>query len=276
MTIIEIETGVSGYADLVNHVLKNGTRRDPRGIATLDAGWTTVVMRDVQRALPLGIGRNVNRRIAAVEALQLMGAFSDPALTIAASKNFAQFTEPNGTFHGAYGKRIGTQLAYVLRKLKHDRDTRQAVITLWDADMDNIPDKKDYPCTTALIFSLIDDRLELNVTMRSQDVWLGTPYDWFQFTQLQQTAAKLLDVWPGIYRHTTVSTHLYSTNFDDTARLTEPPSPSSTEWQPLGFDSVDITNLYDTARSIARGDVNVAYLSRNERWYHEQITPLLG
>lgn len=276
MTVIEIENGVVGYGDLVNHVLKNGTRREPRGLVTLDAGWTTIVMHDIRYSLPLGIGRGVNRRIAAVEALQLLGAFSDPRLTIAASKTFERFTEPDGTFHGAYGKRIGMQFASVIGKLGTDRDTRQAVITLWDPNLDNHAGKNDYPCTTALIFGVRDDRLELSVTMRSQDVWLGTPYDWFQFTQLQLTAANLLGIEPGVYRHTTVSTHLYGTNINDTARLLEPPSPGRLEWQPLGLDGVVVSDIYTTARQIALGAVDTENMSRNERWYLDQIAPLLG
>lgn len=277
MHIVEIENGVLGYGDLVKHVLAAGTKRSPRGRVTLDAGPTTVVIRDVTESLPLGVGRGLNRKIAAVEAAQLIGGFSDAELTVKASSAFERYREPEGHFHGAYGNRIAKQFAYVIHKLKTDRDTRQAVATLWNPYNDNVPNKKDYPCTIALIFAIVNNRLELSVTMRSQDVWLGAPYDWFQFTQAQQTLARLLGVEPGTYRHTTVSTHLYGVNIPDTERLTTPPERYGREGQPLGFFGRTIHNVMQRAHDLSHRPVKeLGVMNTSEQWYAKQFATLLG
>jgi len=275
--VIEIENGITGYGDVVDYVMTHGKRRDPRGIETVDAGPVTVVMRDIRYALPLHIGRNINRKIAAAEAVQLIGGFSDPDLLFYASANFKQFAEPNGQFHGAYGRRIGNQLTHVVNKLTRDIDTRQAVITLWDPWLDNLPDKRDYPCTVMMHFAIIDAVLEMTVTMRSQDVWLGAPFDWGQFTQLQWTVARLLDIQPGTYRHITLSTHLYASNFTDVERLTTPINRSDWEFQPQGIgrhgDSVAVVR---SRAQLLVAKNELSDLTESERWYREQFKAYVG
>lgn len=275
MRIFESETGASGYRDFVHTIARVGTSRSPRGIQTLDAGPMTWVIRDVTRSLPLGTGRSVSRKIAAAEAVQLIGGFDQPHLLLNASPNFRQFLEPDtGQFYGAYGARIGVQLNHVVRKLSSDRDTRQAVITLWSPTLDNEPGHRDHPCTVMLHLAIRDDELELTTTMRSQDVWLGTPFDVFMFTQLQQTVARVCDVRPGAYRHITLSTHIYESNLTDIDRLTE---PITDEWQPHGIgrhgDNINVT------RSRARGLISpmmyFSDLTDSESWYREQLKTII-
>lgn len=271
MKVIKIETGVGGYRDFVHFVRTHGKRRDPRGIPTVDAGPVTVMIKDISYTLPLHVGRNTSRKIAAAEAVQLIGGYSSPALLDWVSPNFKRFAESNGEYHGAYGRRISSQLDHVVTKLKNDVDTRQAVITLWDPWLDNQPNKKDYPCTVMLHFAIIDAVLEMTVTMRSQDVWLGAPFDWFQFTQLQWTVARLLHVQPGEYRHITLSTHLYESNIKDVEKLTFTPPMSEWEWQPqgVGREGDTVARVKNRARNLL-SPIEFEW-TESERWYREQF-----
>lgn len=280
MRVIEVTDGVSGYWQLLAQVLERGEPRAPRGLKTLDLGPTTIVMHNVTRSLPLGVGRNTSRKIATAEALQLVGAFSDYDLIVGASVNFANFAEP-GTerFHGAYGRRIGNQLEQVVTKLRRDPDTRQAVISLWDPFLDNQPDKRDYPCTLVFGFEIQHDVLLMRTVMRSQDVWWGTPYDWHQFTALQWTVANLLGVGCGAYTHTTWSTHIYEQFIPDAGKViaTDPPLPAGREWQPRGFGLPGMSprDLQMRVRLIANGGVpdNV---TQSEEWYVTQVNTIRG
>jgi len=280
VTYIEILNGVSGYWRVLGHVLSHGQKRSPRGRDTLDAGQLSVVMHDTRGALPLGVGRNLSRSIAAAEAVQLVGAFSDPALLTRASANFAKFLEPDtGRFHGAYGERIGNQLSQAVTKLRRDRDTRQATITLWDPWRDNQPDRRDYPCTVALVFGVGGDRLDLSVFMRSQDVWWGAPYDWFQFSQLQRTVAQTLGVQPGRYIHTSVSTHIYLefTEAAEAVIATDPPLPTDRTFQPdcIGRPGDDLGVTQARARTLGYGH-EPAELTDSERWYQDALASVVG
>jgi thymidylate synthase len=104
------------------------------------------------------------------------------------------------------------QLDGVVLTLRSRPDSRQAVVSLWnDGDLPHAVkgDKGDLPCTLSLQFLVRWNRLHLVATMRSNDVWLGLPYDVFAFTALQRVVAARLDLRPGLYRHQVASMHLY-------------------------------------------------------------------
>lgn len=257
--------GRDGYHDVLRTVLRRGTWSSPRGMRTLDAGEVTMVLESPYDALPLATGRGLSRRIAAAEALQLIGGFSLPELLPPA---FDRFKEDDGRFWGAYGERIGNQLALVVRKLRSDRDGRQAVITLWDPMLDNVdPPKRDHPCTVALGFRIYRDKLTLRVLMRSSDCWLGIPYDWHQFTALQLSVANLLQVEPGPYTHTSWALHIY----EEHIRLIHNLHPIDEQiFQPRGLDAQNVSSLMQRAWHIANG-VELSNYTESEKWYADAL-----
>jgi len=174
--------------------------------------------------------------------------------------------------HGAYGSRIRYQVAGAIAKLEHDQDTRQAIITLWDPVLDNQPDKRDYPCTVALQFEVNDGRLCMNTFMRSNDAWLGLPYDMFQFTQLQLTIANAMRLDFGWYRHTALSMHLYERNFI-TANKIHPPTDFT--WQPVGLgvrgDSFVETMKLARQLTVSGFTAFGRELTASEVWYRERF-----
>ncbi|HEU5472714.1 MAG TPA: thymidylate synthase [Actinophytocola sp.] len=130
------------------------------------------------------------------------------------------------------------QLDQVRRILTRDPDSRQAVIQLFDPERDT-RGHRDVPCTLNYRFFLRDGRLHMHTTMRSQDLWLGFPYDVFAATVLQELLAGWLDVELGEYHHFVDSLHLYEKHTNAAANLAvdPPPSPATppiaTEWEGL-------------------------------------------
>lgn len=98
--------------------------------------------------------------------------------------------------------------------LKNDVNSRQAVIHIKECR--NLVSKptKDLNCTIALQFLLRDNKLDLITTMRSNDLWLGLPYDLFNFTCMQIQMAMELDVDVGKYYHNAGSLHVYERDVD--------------------------------------------------------------
>tara|TARA_Y100001972_G_C7616941_1_gene309387 strand:+ start:204 stop:1040 length:837 start_codon:yes stop_codon:yes gene_type:complete len=96
-----------------------------------------------------------------------------------------RFSDDGETFFGAYGPKILTQWGYVVQKLYADRDSRQAIISIW---RENPGISNDIPCTLTLQFFLREasDELWLHTiaSMRSNDAWLGVPYDTFNFSAI--------------------------------------------------------------------------------------------
>lgn len=203
----------NGYAHVIEQVRAHGHRTAPRGQETLEVMGALIELENPYRTLPVGIGRKPSLRVAAVEALQLIGGVCHPERMVAASSNMANFMD-GGTFHGAYGPRIRAQMPTVIRRLQRDNDTRQALVTIWDPALDaHVEGLRDYPCTISLQFFVRDEQVVMHTHMRSNDVWWGLAYDVFQFTQLQLTVAGVLGLPAGSYYHHVNSLHAYARDF---------------------------------------------------------------
>lgn len=135
--------------------------------------------------------------------------------------------------NSAYGWRIYdkfdfNQWEYVKGLLQRDPNTRQAIIHIKDAD--NRP-TKDTPCTVYLQFLLRDGKLNLSVHMRSNDIWMGVPYDMFSFCFLQMKMAMELGVEIGQYTHYAGSLHMYARDFESAQKnienMVKPKHPES-------------------------------------------------
>ena len=105
------------------------------------------------------------------------------------------------------------QVAQVIDTLKRDPCSRRAVIN-FDVPNTERFETKDEICTIALVFELREGKLDCTGIMRSNDVWLGTPYDVVFFTELQKHIANELGVGYGKYTHFAVSLHAYMKDID--------------------------------------------------------------
>lgn len=206
------------YVDLVTTVAR-GQTVNVRGQLTREITNATLVIPDPTRVmLPIRTNRKINLKLAAVETLDIIAGTSHPTLVMRAAPEYgAVLVDPSDLDYGAYGPRLSAQLQTCVSGLRLDPSTRQAIATIWRPD--DLGHVGDRPCTVMLHFLVRDEALELHVTMRSNDVWLGTPYDVFAFTQLQQTVAFSLDRLVGQYVHHATSLHLYERNFNQAGTL---------------------------------------------------------
>lgn len=220
MSALVIHDARSGYRTILDWVLREGDEVSPRGLATREVLGAQIRLIDPTDALPIGTGRKLNTILAAVEALQLIGGVSTPELLIRVAPNTAEFASwrsdgQHRYFHGAYGPRVIMAMVRVLAQLRSDRDSRQAVVNIWEWRHDLLAEQPDVPCTLTLQFMVRRERLLMITTMRSNDVWWGVPYDLFQFTQLQLTLAAVLGIEAGEYVHQAGSLHIYERNLEE-------------------------------------------------------------
>lgn len=132
------------------------------------------------------------------------------------AKKWADISDDGETNNSAYGWRIFdkfgfNQWEYVKELLRKDPSSRQAVIHIKDAS--NKP-TKDVPCTVYLQFFIRDGKLNMSTHMRSNDIWMGVPYDMFSFCFLQMLLAMELGVDVGQYTHYAGSLHMYSRDYE--------------------------------------------------------------
>jgi len=272
-----------GYIDLCNRVARNGHVRASRVGETMEMRDYVFTLGPDALDAPLGTDRRMHMALGAAEAIQLCAGVGFPELTNATSSQIAAFvTDPDGTIHGNYGKRVGFQLVDVVTKLNVDRSTRQAVIAVWDHQKDSAfrrPMPKDIPCTLSITFSASSGALDMSVTMRSNDVWLGVPYDVFQFRQLQRTISNVTGILMGEYTHHAVSMHAYDKDLAGINRL-EPQSDGrggskgEFDYLPNGLHPAGgVGDLPACLFRILRGeDVGPP----SHEWYHQQLGKAYG
>jgi thymidylate synthase len=123
-------------------------------------------------------------------------------------KRMADATGNVNSNYGYQWKR-NNQLNKIISMLKANPNTRQAAISIYDAkEMDLY--SKDTPCTYAVQFTIVHGRLDMCVTMRSNDLWYGFCNDQYCFSMLQGLVAHELNIEPGVYYHFAHNMHLYN------------------------------------------------------------------
>ena len=101
------------------------------------------------------------------------------------------------------------QLDYVVAKLKHEKDTRHAAISIYDCK-EHKNYRKDTPCTYAIQFTIYNNVLNMAVLMRSNDLWYGFCNDQYCFSMIQKLVADRLNIEVGEYYHYAHNLHLYN------------------------------------------------------------------
>jgi thymidylate synthase len=122
-----------------------------------------------------------------------------------------RMADTNGNVNSNYGWQWErtSQLDIILQMLKDNPETRQAAISIYDAK--EISDyTNDTPCTYAVQFTIIHGRLDMCVTMRSNDLWFGFCNDQYCFSKLQKMVSDELNIEPGVYYHFAHNMHLYN------------------------------------------------------------------
>ena len=100
------------------------------------------------------------------------------------------------------------QIDKVVAMLKANPETRQAAISIYDGkEIDTY--RKDTPCTYAIQFTVLNNKLNMSVYMRSNDLWYGFCNDQYQFASLQEMISARTGYEMGTYYHHAHNLHLY-------------------------------------------------------------------
>ena len=121
-----------------------------------------------------------------------------------------RMADVNGNVNSNYGWQWqrNNQLNEAIYLLKRNPRTRQACISIFDGkEYDKYT--HDTPCTYAVQFTIIRQKLNMCVTMRSNDLWYGFCNDQYCFSKLQIKVADKLELLVGDYYHFAHNLHLY-------------------------------------------------------------------
>lgn len=178
-------------------------------------GYSLKIDASNQQTFLMNPARKLSPSYAAAETLWYMSGTDRIDMLEAYAPSYVKFANKDKRAYGAYGKRVMSYLNYAVDILLRDWRSRQAVVSIWRPDdLLMVGRTPDMPCTLTWQFLLRDNKLDMVVNMRSNDVWLGFPYDVFAFTCFQRLVANTLNTRVGIYHHNVGSMHLYARNRD--------------------------------------------------------------
>lgn len=174
----------------------------------------TTVLTDPTRNIVTNEVRNLSMRYGIGEMLWYMSGNNELKEIQKYTKGWDRMSDDGVHVNSNYGWCIKykfgfDQWEYIKNMLKEHPETRQAVIHIKSADN---KESKDVNCTISLQFFIRDGKLYCTAYMRSNDIWLGYPYDVFQFTNMQTLLSMELGLELGTYTHIAGSLHLYERN----------------------------------------------------------------
>lgn len=191
---------------LLGKLLTYGDPASPRDQATRELLGVRLHVENMQANILVHPDRGLNYRFMVAEWLWIAAGRGDLATLTRYNKRMAEFSDNGLTLHGAYGPRLAQQVDYLLNQLRTKPDTRQAVAVIWG---ENPEPSKDIPCTLTWQLLCREGKLHGIVIMRSSDIWLGLPHDFFNFSMLTMELAGELHLEPGSLTFNLGSSHLY-------------------------------------------------------------------
>ncbi len=200
-----------------------GLETKPRGKLTREL-LAHRAMVDMTRPVLVSPARKLGYKFLAAEAAWILSGDNRVDTIVPYSRAIASFSDDGKTFFGAYGPKIESQFSYIVKALAEDQDTRQAVMTIW---RENPIKSKDIPCTVSVQFLIREGKLICIDNMRSSDLWLGHPYDVFNFSMLSLAVllelrrAYNIKLQLGTLCLLAGSKHIYETNFEGVKTVLE-------------------------------------------------------
>lgn len=206
------------YAQITRDILWNGESVTTRGLNFKERRFQSYKLINPRARLIQNPARKLSKRFAMAEFVWIMAGKCDLNQISFYNKRMRDFSDNGVDLNGAYGPRLRhwqspggdfDQIKGVIERLKKDIYTRQAVIVILDPKKDFSSPTKDVPCNNYLQFLYRDGALHLMCYVRSNDLFLGFPYDVFDWTMFQEVIANELNVELGSYYHIVGSMHIY-------------------------------------------------------------------
>lgn len=255
MKILNSKTFSQAYAELLYQLQNNYEYKvETRGTSSREIQDFAFTLEDPTSNLYKCTPRSSQEKYIAAELLFYFSGSNQLNWINKFAKFWNQVANKDWTVNSAYGKlifvdknRFGiTEYQWALDKLLQDKDTRQSLMHFNKPEHQD-PETRDFVCTKDAVFSIRENRLNLTLSMRSNDAIWGTPTDVAFFTVLQQQMLRAVQVkYPevvlGTYTHIVNSMHVYDRHFELLDNMLK--HPFTDHGTPLlDCDMVDVTGI---------------------------------
>ncbi|MGG1154374.1 thymidylate synthase [Brevibacillus formosus] len=172
--------------------------------------------------------RNNNIIQTIAETLWVLGGRNDLEYLSKYLPRASSFSDDGETWRGAYGKRLKgwfggvNQINDVMKVLRTDEYSARGVMILFDPSEDINLKYKDVPCNNWIQLSIRDNKLNMYVTVRANDlIWGFSGINFFEWTVLQEMVANWLGLEVGEYYHFAGFLQLYKRHYERANKMLE-------------------------------------------------------
>jgi len=205
------------YRNLLDQVLKNGTRKEDRtGTGTIST-FGYQMRFDLENGFPLITTKKTHLHSIIHELLWFIkGETNVKYLQDNKVRIWNEWADDNGELGRIYGyqwrswtaenKNID-QLKNVIDSIKNNPDSRRHIVSAWnvgDLDKMNLP-----PCHILFQFYVADGKLSCQLYQRSADIFLGVPFNIASYALLLMMMAQAAGLQAGEFIHTLGDAHIY-------------------------------------------------------------------
>lgn len=164
----------------------------------------------------------ISPAFAIAELVMIMNGNNEASLINAWNPALSKYQGKYEYYPGSYGNRLRNSFGFdqinkAYETLKYNSESRQVVLEIWKPDLDlpqhfGKPNNDDIPCNICSLLKIRQGKLLWTQIMRSNDIVFGLPYNFLQFTFLQEIIAGWLNIGVGEYMHISDSLHMYADN----------------------------------------------------------------
>jgi thymidylate synthase len=166
--------------------------------------------------------RDANPFFHIIESMWMLAGRNDGEFLDHYIKDFSKQYGVNGLIPDAYGYRWRhglefDQLQEIIHQLKKNPITRQAVLQMWGANQDfhDLMTMDPKPCNLVATFRIVNDRLDMTVFNRSNDlIWGCCGANAVHFAILQEYVAGMIGINMGEYWQISTNLHMYMEHVD--------------------------------------------------------------
>lgn len=211
------------YLDLLDHVLKNGTRKSDRtGTGTISV-FGYQMRFDLDEGFPVMTTKKLHLRSIIHELLWfLRGETNVKYLNENKVTIWNEWADENGNLGPIYGYQWRSwptadgrhidQISQLVDSIKNNPDSRRHIINAWNVG--EISKMALPPCHILFQFYVADGRLSCQLYQRSADIFLGVPFNIASYALLTLMMAQVCGLKPGDFVHTFGDAHIYLNHVD--------------------------------------------------------------
>ena len=261
------------YLDLLDHVLKNGTKKmDRTGTGTISV-FGYQMRFNLQDGFPLLTTKKLHLKSIIHELLWFIsGDANIRYLNENGVKIWNEWADKDGNLGPVYGYQWRSwpaadgrkidQLTEAINTIKKSPDSRRIIISAWNVG--EIEKMALPPCHVMFQFYVAGGKLSCQLYQRSCDIFLGIPFNIASYALLTLMVAQVTGLKPGDFIHTLGDAHIYLNHIEQVKlQLTREPyplpdmiiNPSVNDIFKFRYEDFTLENY--TAHPHIKGDISV-------------------